>query len=107
MNGTELPVLGSIDDSGFWFILTTERLMWSIRDRRCELSIGDIRDAIVEFRKLQESKRALLTIKELQVMTFSGENYLLEMEAGKPLSGVWNVLKNIGTRNRHALERQT
>lgn len=40
----------------------------------------------------------------LQVITLSGEEYGIELEPGRPLSGTWNVLKNLGARNRHAGE---
>jgi hypothetical protein len=40
-------------------------------------------------------------MRTLRVITLTGEEYTIELEPGQPLSGTWNVLKNLGTRNRH------
>jgi hypothetical protein len=103
LSETELPVIGSLRDPGNWFVLTTERIVWATRNERHELDTGAIRDAIADLRQLAKSK-SKLEMRTLQVTTLSGEEYTIELEPGLPLSGTWNVLKNIGARNRHATE---
>jgi hypothetical protein len=44
-------------------------------------------------------------MRQLQVVTMENGEHSIELEPGAPLSGVWNVLKNLGSRNRSAMER--
>lgn len=104
LRGTELPVIGSLLGPGNWLVLTTERIVWVTRGERHELATGNVRDAIADLRQLGNSQ-SKLQMRSLQVTTFSGEKYKVELEPGPPLSGTWNVLKNLGTRNRHAAEK--
>ena len=101
----ELPVIGSMRGSD-WLILTTERLMWIMDGKRHELAVETIRDATADLKQLQ-SGQGKLDMHTLKVTTLSGEEYTIELEPGQPLSGTWNVLKNLGTRNRHATDGTT
>jgi hypothetical protein len=38
-------------------------------------------------------------------VTMGDGEHSIELEPGAPLSGVWNILKNLGTRNRGIVER--
>ncbi len=105
LRATELPVIGSLPGSGNWLVLTTERIVWVMQGARQELATGNIRDAIADLVQLRNSQ-SKLQMRTLQVLTFSGEEYTIELEPGLPLSGIWNVLKNIGTRNRHAIGKE-
>jgi hypothetical protein len=98
---SELPVIGSLRGPGNWLILTTERLAWATDGERHELAAEDIRDAIANFNQLQNTQ-SKLEMRTLQVTTRTGDEYAIELEPGQPLSGVWNVLKNLGARNRRA-----
>ncbi len=97
----ELPVIGSFQDSFTWLLLTTKRLIASIDDKQLELSVNLIRDAVVDFEELQRNGENKTTMRHLIVVTMDDYEHLIEMEPGNPLSGLWHVLKNIGTRNRH------
>jgi hypothetical protein len=101
-----LPVIGSIESTRDWLILTTERLAWSAGGQRHELATNIIRDATADLRNLQRGGRSKIEIRELSVLTFDGREYCITLEPGSPLVGTWNVLKNIGARNRHAIERR-
>jgi|SRR5581483_3052594 len=96
---SELPVIASIPDSRNWFVLTTERLAWSIEGKRQDLPVGKIRDATADLRQLQRDRRSKLDMSQLQIVTMEGNKYTIELEAGHSLNGTWNVLKNIGARN--------
>jgi hypothetical protein len=100
---TELPVIGSLRGPDSWLILTTQRLVWAARGEQFEVAVPRIRDAIADFRHLANSQ-SKLEMTNLQVTTLSGEEYGIELEPGPPLSGTWNVLKNLGARNRRASE---
>ncbi|MEW6643055.1 MAG: hypothetical protein AB1586_21300 [Pseudomonadota bacterium] len=98
----ELPVIGSSGGPGSWLILTTERLVWTLHGQRHELAAENIRDAVADF-KQRRSGESKLEMRTLQVITLTGEEYVIELEPGPPLSGTWNVLKNLGARNRHSI----
>jgi hypothetical protein len=101
---SELPVIGSVQDSDNWLVLTTERLVWSIGGRRREVDAKVIRDARADFKKLQRRGHSKLEMRELQVVTMGKGEYTIELEPGAPLSGTWNILKNLGARNRSSIK---
>jgi len=105
LSESELPVIGSIQDSGNWLVLTTERLAWSIEGKRQEVAATVIRDATADLKQLQRSDHSKLGMRQLQIVTMGDGEYSIELEPGAPLSGVWNVLKNLGARNRGVTER--
>lgn len=100
LNEGELPVIGSAESQDKWLIITTERIVWCRGGKTQALSVLDIRDAVADLDALQTIGRPKLQIRELQIETISHEQYTIEVEEGSPLSGVWNVLKNLGARNR-------
>jgi len=105
LNESELPVIGSIQDSSNWLVLTTERLAWSIEGKRREVAAIVIRDATADLKHLQLRDHSKLETKQLQIVTMGDGEHSIELEPGAPLSGVWNILKNLGTRNRGIVER--
>jgi len=100
---SELPVIGSIQDSSNWLVLTTERLAWSIGGEHREIAAGAVLDATADLEQLQRGDLSKLGMRQLQLVTMGGGQYLIELEPGGPLSGTWNVLKNLGARNRSAI----
>lgn len=100
LHESELPVIGSIQDSGNWLVLTTERLAWSIGGERREVAANAIRDATADLKQLQRSEHSKLGMRHLQIVTMGDGEYSIELEPGGALSGTWNVLKNLGARNR-------
>jgi hypothetical protein len=102
---SELPVVGSVQDSDNWLVLMTERLVWSIGGERQEIAAEAIRDAIADLGQLQYARHGKLGMRQLQVVTTRVGEYLIELEPGQPLSGTWSVLKNLGARNRNATAR--
>jgi hypothetical protein len=105
LHESELPVIGSVQDSSNWLVLTTERLAWSIAGERQEIAANAVRDAMADLKQLQRSDQSKLGMRQLQVVTVGNGEYSIELEPGGPLSGTWNVLKNLGARNRNAIER--
>jgi hypothetical protein len=103
LSDLELPVIGSLQDSRNWLVLTTERLAWSIGGKRQELATTVIRDATADLRQLQRSEHSKLSMRRLQISTTGDVEYVIELEPGRPLIGVWNILRNVGARNRRPL----
>jgi len=106
LRDTELPVIGSFEDASNWLILTTERLVWSVRGGRHDIVVDAIQDATADFRRLQLSGLTKLEMRELEIKTLQGDEYSIALECGAPLIGTWNVLKHLGRRNRRAIQRQ-
>jgi hypothetical protein len=100
---TELPVIGSAEAEDKWLLLTTARIVWRSGDKTETLDVKEIRDAVADLRKLVATGRRKDKMRELQVLTTNGEQRFVELEEGAPLMGVWNVLKNLGARNRSAV----
>jgi hypothetical protein len=105
LNESERPVIGSLQDSANWFVLTTERLAWSTGGKRQEVATADIRGATGDLKQLQASDHSKLGMRHLKIRTIGEGEYSIEVEPGSPLSGVWNVLSNLGARNRGAIKR--
>lgn len=91
----ETPILASYRDSDTWVVLTSDRLVWCNGQAQESLMWQQIRDATIPmsaFAALKSS--AKLENAVLEVSTDSGKVEIL-VEAGKPFSGFWNVLKMI------------
>jgi len=96
----ELPIIGSLESSQRWLLLTTQQIIWNLGERTQSLPLHAIRDVVSDFRKLVNTGRKKHQMSELQILTMDGEQYTIELEPGAPLIGTWNALKNIGAGNR-------
>jgi hypothetical protein len=90
----EQPVLACVLRDDSWTLLTTERLAWQQGNIRQDVALSEIADATVS-RAAIHTSRNKVNVSELTVVTKQGIRYRLELEAGEPLSGFWNVLKTI------------
>ncbi len=97
----ELPIVGSVRSQSNWLVLTTDRLIYSIEGQRTELLVGTIADAVADFTEVIAKNKTKAEMNKLKLLTLDRKEHLIEMEPGRPLSGIWNVLKNIGHRNRN------
>jgi hypothetical protein len=105
LHESELPVVGSVHDSSNWLVLTTSRLAWSTKGECQEVAAAAIRDAKPDLKQIPGSD-SKLGLRQLQIITMGNGEYSIELEPGGPLSGTWNILKNLGARNRRALKRE-
>lgn len=96
----ELPIIGSFEDWDNWLVLTTERLVWAIAGSRQQLRANAIDDAIMDLWEIRRSGIKKTEFRQLQVVTMDGSKFVIEVEPGTPLIGVWHVLRNLGCRNR-------
>jgi hypothetical protein len=95
----EVPVIGSFIDPNNWLLLTTRRLVWSTTGKAHTLENAAISEVKVDLQSLRDQRRRLTENQYLQLTTIDGERHSIELEAGAPLSGIWNVLLNICRRN--------
>jgi hypothetical protein len=102
LGDSEMPVIGSYCDADNWLLLTTDRLVWLSSGVRNELATKSIRDAVADLAQIQRTGATKLEMCELDVLTMEGAHFSIPMEAGSPLSGIWNILKNIGATNRNS-----
>jgi len=103
----ELPIIGSLESSQRWLLLTTQRIIWNLGERTQSLPLRAIRDVVSDFRKLVNTGRKKDQMRELQILTMGGEHYTIELEPGAPLIGTWNALKNIGAGNRREISNSS
>jgi hypothetical protein len=88
----EVPVIGGVEGQEKWFLITTQRIAWRLKDSTQSIPIDQLSQAFMDFHSLS-SGRAKLETQELQITTQDGERYTLPIEEGSPLIGVWNVLQ--------------
>jgi hypothetical protein len=91
----ELPVIGSLEGVDAWFVITTERVVW--------LSGGQIHEiATRDLRAITPGPGRKDEVRTLHIETVDRQRHTIAIEEGAPLSGVWNVLLNLCTRNRRS-----
>ena len=100
LHSSELAIVGGMEDAENWLVITTEKLRWKHEGRLSSVALRDIRDAVVDLQALAFSGTTKLTNRKLEIKLMSGDQCTLDMEAGAPFSGIWNVLKFVGTSNR-------
>jgi len=99
LGSMEEPVIASLRADDCWVLITTERVIYYRAGTLTYIENTDIKDVTVDL--LADSKRGARTKGELvylRVFTHSGNEYLIEIEAGPPHIGIWNVLKHIAAR---------
>jgi hypothetical protein len=105
LHDQELPIIGSLLNVDNCLLLTTERLVWYFGGIREILGVEEIRDAVADFNKHNYGPETKHKLNELIIITMVNDKYLMTLEPGAPLFGTWNVLKNLGTRNRNRAAR--
>ncbi len=101
---SEVPVIGSVENSDTWLLLTTERLVWSVGGERRDVPADAVRDAKADHDHLLKN-RSKVGMRRPRVVTIGGEEYPIEIESGAPLIAVWNVLMNLCRRNRRLIKK--
>lgn len=92
---SETAILASYRDSDTWVVLTSDRLVWHDGDVQKSLMWEQIKNATIPMSALAALKSsAKVENAVLEVTTDSGKVEIL-VEAGKPFSGFWNVLKMV------------
>jgi len=98
LGGDELPVVASTPTEQSWFLLTTKRLLLftgKVNEAVETCSIAEVLPA--EFGQVKKEEMSWLTFT-----TSEGRKLQVQVEAGPPFFGVWNVLRNTIARNKSA-----
>jgi|SRR3954470_9465058 hypothetical protein len=94
----ELPVLASTPTEGSWFLLTTKRLLLFAGEANEAVEASSIAEVLpAEFGHVRKEEMTLLKLK-----LNGGRELRVQVEAGLPFFGVWNVLRNAVARNKSA-----
>jgi hypothetical protein len=106
LKDNEHPVVACVKAVDNWFLLTTNRAIWTSAGKYQEINVHDISRATFDKEALLRDKDALIrgdvTLADLQhlvVTTMDNTRHLIEVEAGFPLGGIWNVLHTFGMNN--------
>ena len=94
----ELPVIASTPTEQSWFLLTTKRLLLFTGNASEAVetsSIGEVLPA--EFGQVKKEEMSWL-----KLATREGRKLQVQVEAGPPFFGVWNVLRNAIARSKSA-----
>ena len=102
----ELPVLACVKAIDNWFLLTTDRAIWTSAGKSQEINTHDIQQATIGKQPLLQVKQALIRgditradLQHLTVTTMDKTQHIIELEAGSPLNGISNVLHWMGRAN--------
>jgi hypothetical protein len=96
----ELPILGGLEAPTHWFLLTSSRIVWREAETTTTLALDKILDATVSLDGFRQAGLRKAQWRELRVVTDDGV-HVITAEPGSPFFALWNVLKSIGTSNRH------
>lgn len=89
----EIPVLACWRSTNDWVALTTKRIVCRNHDTRHELELAQIMDATVtDDDTLHETDLGKFGLRYLTLEARDGSALRIELEAGLPFLGVWNVL---------------
>ena len=80
--------------------MTTDRIVWRLNGKTQTLSVDDVWHVKANLPKMVAAGVRKNRLRELQIETVAHEQRTIEVEEGAPLMGVWNVLMNLGARNR-------
>ncbi|GEN05311.1 hypothetical protein SAMN05443572_1011145 [Myxococcus fulvus] len=96
----ELPVLAHFEDEARWTLITTDKVVICRGEQTRSLRWTEIADTTVDAgyasAMLGSHPRGKLALNRLTLVCVSGELVAIELEAGPPFIGLWNVLKTLG-----------
>jgi len=107
LDPSELPVIGSVQGPDNWLILTTQRLEWSADGVRVGSYTDSILGVRMDLEAIRRKFRAKSESRHLEIVLSDGSCYTIELEPGMPLIGVWQVLRNLASRNTAMLRKGT
>ncbi|MBL0317860.1 MAG: hypothetical protein IPP74_00905 [Alphaproteobacteria bacterium] len=103
----EKLVIAGIINSSEWQLITTKKIIWGTHGVIKSINFEELIDALVDLPKLMKDNVRLVDNTELVVITKDGQRTILKLEAGKSFSGIWNIIKFIGLRNRRAEQKSS
>jgi len=92
----ELPVIGSVQASERWLLITTERIVWREKSSVHSVPVEQVHHVDPE----GFNARWKTEMGTLRIETVGHETHIVSVEPGAPLCGIWNVLRNLEARNQ-------
>ncbi|MCP3058452.1 hypothetical protein LXT21_06690 [Myxococcus sp. K38C18041901] len=97
----ERPVLAHFENESRWTLITTDKVIIHRDEHTRSLAWTELADATVDTgyasAMLGSHPRGKLALSQLTLVCVSGERVAVELEAGPPFIGLWNVLKTVGS----------
>jgi hypothetical protein len=101
LQASELPVIGSIENSNDWFLLTTERVLWSVDGNKGEVPIESIVEVRSDMGTLRQGGAQMKNpLRRLEIGTVGNQRYSMNVEPGAPCFAILAVLINVTRRNQ-------
>lgn len=101
VHSDELLVIACFRDPTEWVLLTTERVVIRQAAEVVTLPWSELKDATADIahanRMLAMGPAGKLALSRLTLVRHTGEALEVELEAGRPFFGFWNVLKSIAS----------
>jgi hypothetical protein len=101
LQAAELPIIGSVENSNDWVLLTTERVLWSVGGDKREIpseSIIEVRSDMDVLRRGGAQIKA--RVRRLEIEAVNKHRYSMNVEPGAPYFAILAVLINVTRRNR-------
>lgn len=95
MLNDETPLIVSYLEERYFVLLTTVKLYWSYKGNINSIMLNELKDATVNLNPLDLQTKNQINI--LKIVTITDTSFCIELEEGKPLFGLWNVLKLIAS----------
>lgn len=97
LTSDELPVVASRRSSDSWVLITTDRVISSDSGNQCVIRHHEIEE--VSPPKLNRVTEKLQW-DELTIHSNKGARWVISVEPGPPLLGIWSLLLNLARSNR-------
>ncbi len=92
-------IILSYNDESDWTIITENELISKFQETNMRIKLRKILSA--EWPKLSSNSK--LNNDVLEITDIDGAKHIIRAEPGKPLSGIWNILKWVETKNSHRM----
>lgn len=95
----EMPAVATYRSDTEWMLVTSDRVIWPDDGVLGSMSLTEVEDATVLTRDLLAAG-SKGKVEKVTVVTVDGRQVPVRVEAGRPLSGVWNAMKMVANWNR-------
>jgi len=86
----ELPIVASVVDENHWLVTTTDRVAFCAGGKTMSFPFSQV--SAVHSLALEDGN---VEREDIIVLIVDGQRYEVQVEAGYPLGGLWNVLRRL------------
>ncbi|MEL6345135.1 MAG: hypothetical protein AAFV53_18650 [Myxococcota bacterium] len=95
----EVPAVATYRDESVWMLVTSDRVIWPEEGSVASMPLTEVKDATVLPRDLLAAG-GKGKVEKVTLVTLNDRQVPVRVEAGRPLSGVWNAMKMVANWNR-------